>query len=252
MKRWKAPFSLLLLVLTLAACGQQNMPAPTPIDVDLSVRVKPELLAVGEATLIVTLKDANDTPVDGATLQVHGDMDHEGMTPVDREASTSTEGEYHVPFEWTMGGGWIVTITARLPDNGGEITKTFDFFVEAVSSESVINRHSNMDMSGDAAVNITYEPDNDPAIAGDATITITLTEPDGSPVNSALVEIVGDMAHAGMMPISGTGEYVENGQYTVPVKWTMAGDWQVTVTVKLEDGRIVEQTFNQHVVMPQS
>lgn len=144
-------FSVVMLSLLLVACGQQNAPTAPPVDVDMSVQAEPEPLAVGETTLIVTLKDASNAPIDGATLQVHGDMDHEGMTTVDREVSQSVNGEYRVPFEWTMGGGWIVTITAQLPGNSGEITETFDFFVEAVSSESVINRHSGMDMDAEAA-----------------------------------------------------------------------------------------------------
>lgn len=132
----------LIILLVLAACGQQSASPSAPTDVSLSVRVEPEPLAVGPATLIVTLKDAGGTPVDGARLQIHGDMDHAGMMPVDREVHESTGGEYRVPFEWTMGGGWIVTVTAQLPD-GGEIRQTFTFFVEAVSGESIINRDIN-------------------------------------------------------------------------------------------------------------
>jgi hypothetical protein len=41
---------------------------------------------------------------------------------------------------------------------------------------------------------------------------------------------------------------VGDGRYTVPLGWTMAGDWQVTVTVTLADGQQVEQTFDQEVV----
>ncbi|MCC6614122.1 MAG: FixH family protein [Anaerolineae bacterium] len=241
----RTSLSLLLLSLILAACGQQAAP-PTPIDVDMSVRAEPESLAVGEAALLVTLKDADGSPIDGARLQVHGDMDHEGMTPVDREVSESTNGEYRVPFEWTMGGGWIVTVTAQLP-GGGEITQTFDFFVEAVSSESVINRGGRSD---DTTVNIAYQSAHDPAVAGDGTITITLTSADGSPISDAVVEVTGDMAHEGMMPVSGTGAHVEDGQYAVPLRWTMAGDWQLAVKVTLADGRQFERVFDQQVVMP--
>ncbi|MCA9904119.1 MAG: FixH family protein, partial [Anaerolineae bacterium] len=225
-------FSLCLLSLLLAACGQQSASPPTPTNVDMSVRVEPEPLAVGEATLLVILKNADGSPIDGATLQVHGDMDHEGMTPVDREVSDSTNGEYRVPFEWTMGGGWIVTIAARLPD-GGEISQTFDFFVEAISSESIINQRGS---SNTTNVTITYQADHDPAVAGDANITITLADAEGNPINDATVEVVGDMDHAGMMPISGAGEPAENGEYVVPLRWTMAGAWQVTVNVTLADG----------------
>ena len=157
MKGWITLFSLFLLMLTLVACGQQKVSTSESIDVAMSVRAEPEPLAVGETTLIVMLRDAGDAPVDGAILQVHGNMDHEGMTPVDREISESINGEYRVPFEWTMGGGWIVTITAQLPDNGGAITETFDFFVEAVSSDSVINRNSSTNMNAEATAESTTE-----------------------------------------------------------------------------------------------
>lgn len=238
--------SLLLLALVLVACGQQSAPPPTPTNIDMSVQVEPEPLAVGEAALLVTLRNADGSPIDGATLQVHGDMDHEGMVPVDREVSDSTNGEYRVPFEWTMGGGWMVTISARLPD-GGEISQTYDFFVEAISSESIINQRGG---SNTANVNIAYQADHDPAVAGDATITIVLTDADGNPITDAIIEVVGDMDHAGMMPVSGTGEHIENGQYVVPLRWTMAGAWQVTIDVTLADGRQIGQTFDQQVVMP--
>ena len=160
MKGWIAPFSLalmFLIMLVLTACGQQNASSSASVEVDMTVQAEPVPLAVGETTLIVTLKDASDSPVDGATLQVHGNMDHEGMTPINRETSESINGEYRVPFEWTMGGGWIVTITAELPDNGGAITETFDFFVEAMSSESVINHQNDMDMNAEATAESTSE-----------------------------------------------------------------------------------------------
>lgn len=154
MKSPKMLSGALMLALLLAACGGQATPTTAPIHVEISARAEPEPLAVGETTLIVTLQDASGTPIDGATLQVHGDMDHEGMTPIDREVSESINGEYRVPFEWTMGGGWIVTVTARLPANGGEVAETFNFFVEAVSSESVIN-HGGMNMTAEAIAEVT-------------------------------------------------------------------------------------------------
>jgi hypothetical protein len=246
MKRLRTLLCAVTLSL-LAACGQQNAPEPTALNIEMSVRVEPELLAVGETTLIVTLQDGSGSVIEGATLQVHGDMDHKGMTPIDREVSAGLNGEYRVPFVWTMGGGWVVTITALLPENGGAITKTFDFFVEAVSGESIINRNVS---TAEMVVHIGYEPDEDPAIVGDAAVTITLTDEDSHPVTDAVVEVIGDMAHHGMMPIRGTGEYAGDARYKVPLRWTMAGDWIVTVTVTLADGRRIEQTFEQQVVVP--
>ncbi len=98
MKFLKMMFGVLMFAL-LAACGSQSAPPPTPVDADLSLRAEPEPPAVGDTTLIVTLKDASGAPIDGATLRVHGDMDHQGMMPVDRETSESAAGEYRVPFK---------------------------------------------------------------------------------------------------------------------------------------------------------
>jgi hypothetical protein len=264
MKTMLTLFAAVFALVTLTACGQQTAAMTTPIDVDIAMRVEPEPLAVGETTLIVTLNNGSGSRVDGANLQVHGNMDHAGMTPVEREVSESTNGEYRVPFEWTMGGGWIVTITAQLSDNGGEASASFEFFVEAVSSESVINHSGEMNMTdmtaegtpesnastGDVVVNISYEMDHAPTITADDTATITLTDADKSPITDATVEVEGNMAHAGMMPISGRGTHTENGQYAVPLRWTMAGEWQMRVSVTLADGRHFEQTFDQTIVMP--
>ncbi|MCB9449796.1 MAG: FixH family protein [Anaerolineaceae bacterium] len=147
---------MLLLLFTSAACGPQAAPTVAPDAFQMHVQVDPEPLAVGDATLIVTLQTAAGEPVDGATLKVHGDMDHEGMMPVDREVSDSANGAYRVPFNWSMGGGWIVTITAVLPDNGGEFSQTFEYFVDAVSNESIINQSGGMNM-GDTGAEMTPE-----------------------------------------------------------------------------------------------
>jgi len=134
-------FLLGLLITIITACGRQPDNPTTTTDVDISVSVEPDPPSMGESMLIVTLNDNDGNAIDGATLKVHGDMDHAGMAPVDREVSTSTNGEYRVPFEWTMGGGWIVTISVQLPNNGGKVEKTVNYFVEAVSSGSIINQH---------------------------------------------------------------------------------------------------------------
>lgn len=238
-------------MLVMTACGQKNDPSLATPGAQMSMRVEPEPLAVGETTLIVTLLDGDGAPLDGAALTVHGNMDHAGMDPVEREVRQSLNGEYRVPFEWTMGGGWIVTVTASLPETGGQLTETFEYFVEAVASESIVNQYARLNQSAaDSSVTITYESDRDPAVGGDATVTIRLLDAQGEPITEATVEVVGNMAHHGMMPISGVGEAAGDGSYVVPLRWTMAGDWQVTVTATLADGTTVEETFDQQVVMP--
>ncbi len=236
----------IILLVVLTACGSQSKPTTSSADFNLTLTTESEKQAVGETTLIVTLITAKGEPVDGANVKIHGDMDHEGMASIDREIRESSNGQYRVPFEWTMGGGWVVNVTARLSD-GSEISKEFNFFVDAVSSQSIINHNRDTEKS---SVSISYQSDNSPATGGDANVTITLGNKDGSPITDAAVKVTGNMAHSGMMPIAGKGKHTKNGQYAVPLHWSMAGDWVVTVTVLLADGRQFEQTFNQAVVMP--
>ncbi len=141
---------LFLSLVLLAACGTQVAVQPTPSNVTIAVDVESQPLAVGAATLIVTLTDGGGAPVDGAALRVRGDMDHAGMMAVEREVKDSAGGSYRVPFEWTMGGGWIVTVTAQLPNNGGEISQKFEFFVEAVSKDSVVQHNAGMAQTAEA------------------------------------------------------------------------------------------------------
>jgi hypothetical protein len=108
-------------------------------DIQINLAVEPEPAAVGDATLIVTLTDTSGAPVNGATVSVEGNMDHAGMEPSSGQTSEGADGAYRVPFRWTMGGGWTVTVTATLP-GGGVATETFEMFVEAVSSGSVIHQ----------------------------------------------------------------------------------------------------------------
>ncbi len=238
----KAIVGLIIITLLLTACGQAATPPAATPNVTLSASVEPQPLAVGEATFIVTLHDASGAPVDGATIHLHGDMDHEGMTPIDRQSSESTNGEYRLPFAWEMGGGWIVTVTATLKD-GGTITQDFSYFVDAVSSESIINHSAD----AQSAVTIAYAPESTPVVMGASAVTITVTDAQGAPVNDAQVAITANMAHDGMMPVTGTATAAENGQYRVPLQWSMAGDWNITVTVTLPDGSQSEQVFSQQV-----
>ena len=68
-------------------------------------------------------------PIDDAYLSVKGDMEHDGMMPVLTSAKAGLDGEYVIPFEWTMGGDWIVTVDATLAD-GMQVTQDFNLVVD--------------------------------------------------------------------------------------------------------------------------
>lgn len=253
----KSSFLLLLIVSILAACGSDNKEAKVVENLQIQLAVNPDPPMVGESTLMITVADAAGKPIDGAAVAVHGDMDHEGMEPVDSETSASENGVYHVPFEWTMGGGWILDVTITLPDDGGVATAQFERFAAAISQDSIVNKsngsdemvHDGMDM-GSMNLQIRYEPDVDPALVGDSEVTVIVVATDGTPVEDAIVNLHATMPMMDdMMPVDATMTEDTNGRYVIPLRWTMAGAWEVEITVTQPDGSQSIKIFEQQVNM---
>jgi hypothetical protein len=74
-----------------------------------------------------------------------------------------------------------------------------------------------------------------PARVGPAAIEIRL-EAAGSPVTGAEVRVVGDMTHAGMVPVVANAVDLGGGVYrTEGFAFDMAGDWVVTAEVRYPD-----------------
>jgi copper(I)-binding protein len=73
-----------------------------------------------------------------------------------------------------------------------------------------------------------------------------VTSPMGQPITDAQVALVGNMNHAGMVPVEAAAvtddaDGAADGRYRLPFAFTMLGDWIITVTVTLADGTTVEQ-----------
>ena len=107
--------------------AQQNEKAP---DVNMALTVQPQAPSVGPATLVITLATTGGDPINGALLEIRGDMSHAGMEPVIANSTSSQAGVYEAPFEWTMAGDWFVTVKATLPD-GRVVTREFDLTVSS-------------------------------------------------------------------------------------------------------------------------
>lgn len=84
-------------------------------------------------------------------------------------------------------------------------------------------------------------------VIGPHRVTITLLDGDGTPIEDAVVSVRADMNHAGMLPVEAEAVHQGDGVYSAAFDWTMAGDWIVTVTTTLPDGRVKSQTFNYTV-----
>lgn len=84
-------------------------------------------------------------------------------------------------------------------------------------------------------------------VVGPARWRVTLLDSEGRAVEGASVSVRGDMTHAGMVPVEAEAVEQEGGVYLADFEWTMAGDWIVTVTAQLPDGRAASETFAYRV-----
>lgn len=124
-------FILVLVALTVVSCRESAQATPTPaanIQIDLSY--DPDPPTPGDGTIIVALTGSDGTPyTEAQTVEVRGDMTHAGMAPENGGVDSGENGVYRVPFNWSMGGDWILTVTVTLAD-GGEISEEFEVSVE--------------------------------------------------------------------------------------------------------------------------
>jgi len=105
---------LIILGLILTACQRGSSGDLPEIGIELSVAPTPP--AVGLATLTLTLTDAGGQPIENGTIELEGNMNHAGMTPVFSQATEVAPGRYEAPLEFTMGGDWFIIVKATLPD----------------------------------------------------------------------------------------------------------------------------------------
>ena len=85
------------------------------LTVDVGISPTPPL--VGPTRLLISLSDSAGAPVEGAEVQVEGNMTHAGMAPVFATAQDEGEGKYVIPgFRFTMAGDWILTVRVTLAD----------------------------------------------------------------------------------------------------------------------------------------
>ncbi len=95
----------------------------------------------------------------------------------------------------------------------------------------------------------TMEPAGQPTALSRTDYLVTLS--DGDPIEGAQVLAHATMTHAGMAPVRVGAEALGAGAYRVPLRWTMAGEWVVTLHITLPDGSVLERhLLNVEVVAP--
>ncbi|MGC4080685.1 MAG: FixH family protein [Vicinamibacterales bacterium] len=74
------------------------------------------------------------------------------------------------------------------------------------------------------------------AVVGPATLTLTLHEPSGDPLD-ATIGLEAHMSHPGMAPVLASAIRRAPGTYDIPFAFTMQGDWVLLVSMVLPDGQ---------------
>jgi hypothetical protein len=112
-------------------------------------------------------------------------------------------------------------------------------------------RHSQQTAQpGDEAVKIDLQMSPQPPTVGDGTLVIRVIDQAGTPIRDARIEVRGDMTHAGMAPVSAIAQGTVDDEYRIPFRWTMAGDWVVSVNVALSSGETIKKTFDVTITSP--
>ena len=96
-------------------------------------------------------------------------------------------------------------------------------------------------LANGVAIDFTSTPD--PLEAGDNTIAVTLTQPDGSPVTDASVTAVFSMPAMPAMNMpamrsEATLQHAGNGRYQGTGQLSMGGTWNVTITASRGSGQL--------------
>lgn len=109
----------LVAALILAGCSMVQQTAAPSEPADLAISLLPP--EAGAPYLRVSVTDAAGAPVTDAQVSVEGNMNHAGMVPVISDpvaddADGAADGVYQAPFEFTMWGDWIITVSAATAD----------------------------------------------------------------------------------------------------------------------------------------
>ncbi len=137
----RIPRVLLIIMVVVAGCRQQQLNST-----DVQLELTASELRVGETSLVVRVTDRDGKAISApGSLSVRGDMDHAGMVPVLAKAESAVDGVFSLPFEWTMGGAWIVEARLTLP-NGDVAFESFQFEIlsEAPADDMMAMDHGEL------------------------------------------------------------------------------------------------------------
>jgi hypothetical protein len=105
------------LIAALAAFALAAGCGGAPDGASLALTVSPAAPMVGTpATLRMSLRRADGTPLPATSVRVEAHMAHPGMPPVLPHVVQTGEGRYESRLQFSMAGDWLIAVTGDLPD----------------------------------------------------------------------------------------------------------------------------------------
>jgi hypothetical protein len=92
-------------MLFSVACHRQSSATQ---GVTVNTEISPRPAKVGSVAVTLNLLDPTGKPLEGAHINLEGDMSHAGMAPVFGDTKETAPGRYQGNLQLTMGGDWVV------------------------------------------------------------------------------------------------------------------------------------------------
>lgn len=117
------------------------------------------------------------------------------------------------------------------------------FFIALIlASLSVVGCHDKVDAGAGVLVQHAIEPS--PPRVGKSAVKVTLTDPAGTQLTGARVNMEADMSHPGMAPVFFAAKETAPGQFIGDIDFSMPGDWAILLHITLANGAKVEKQFD--------
>ena len=113
-----------------------------------------------------------------------------------------------------------------------KLSLIFALLFAALLIAACSSQASPSDSSDNKPVNIQVESDPNPAVVGDITFTLHITDETGAPLEGARVDVSVDHSDMTGMTMSGPASEQEAGNYAITADFSMSGNWKMTVYVR--------------------
>jgi hypothetical protein len=117
----------LILTLLLLAAGCRIPPDVSDRGALIKLAFAPTPLTIGDSVAVVTVL-YDQAAQANVPVALRGIVNTVGIPPETGAGTTDSQGNVVIPFEWTYGGDWVITVTVLLP-NGKTMTQDFRFYV---------------------------------------------------------------------------------------------------------------------------